>query len=65
MKRTDEERMVMGCQMFDAARAMTRASLSHLPEQEVRVQLFKRIYGSEFDEKTSEKIIARIIRDCP
>ena len=64
MRRTGADRMAMGCQMFDAAKAMARASLAHLPEQQLRVELFKRFYGSEFDEKTRNRIIARIIHDC-
>lgn len=62
MARTGEERMRMGCSMFDAAQAMARASLAHLPERDMRVQLFKRFYGSEFDEETSAKIIERLTR---
>lgn len=65
MERTGAERMAMGCSMYDAAKAMARASLAHLPEQDVRIQLFERFYGSEFDEKASTLIITRTIRDCP
>ena len=64
MARSGEERMVMGCSMFDAARKMALASLSHLPEEQIKVELFKRFYGSDFDEKTRNRIIARILHDC-
>lgn len=64
MERTGADRMMMGCNMFDAAQAMARASLANLSEQEIRIQLFKRFYGAEFDEITTEKIITRIIHDC-
>jgi len=49
MARSGEERMVMSCSMFDAARKMASASLSHLPEEQIKVELFKRFYGSDFD----------------
>jgi len=46
MARSGEERFLMGVQMFDAARAMVLASLPKgLPEEELKRQLFKRIYG--------------------
>ncbi|MBV9010125.1 MAG: hypothetical protein JO354_13330 [Verrucomicrobia bacterium] len=48
MARSGEERFRMGVEMFEAARAMVRASLPpDLPEPERKRQLFKRIYGSE------------------
>jgi len=37
MARSAEERMVMGCSMFDAARKMALASLSHLPERQINL----------------------------
>ena len=46
MARSGEERFVMGVQMFEAARAMARASLpAGLSPEELKRQLFLRIYG--------------------
>ena len=46
MARSGEERFVMGALMFDAARELVIASLpQHLPPQEFKRRLFKRIYG--------------------
>ncbi len=46
MARSGSERFVMGVQMFKAARAMVLASLpSPLAPEELRRQLFQRIYG--------------------
>jgi len=48
MKRSPEERFVMGAEMFEAARAMIAASLPRdLSETERKRQLFRRIYGAE------------------
>ena len=48
MARSDEERFIMGAQMFDSAREMLKASLpKDLSETEQRRLLFKRIYGKE------------------
>ncbi|MFA6544480.1 MAG: hypothetical protein WCS99_08645 [Limisphaerales bacterium] len=46
MARSAEERFVMGVQMFDAARAMVLASLpAELSPQDIKRQLFQRLYG--------------------
>lgn len=51
MARSGEERLVMGAQMFEAARAMVQASLqSGLPREEWRRQFFGRVYGETLPE---------------
>ncbi|HKI68422.1 MAG TPA: hypothetical protein VKA67_02450 [Verrucomicrobiae bacterium] len=46
MARSGEERFVMGVRMFDAAREMVLASLpANLPPEELKRQLFQRLYG--------------------
>ena len=60
MRRSGSERLQMGCAMFDTARALARASLrghSH-NEHELRVHLFVRTYGGDFDAETVQRISA-------
>jgi hypothetical protein len=46
MKRSGEERLIMGARMFDAAREVIIASLPpNLPPEEFKSRLFERIYG--------------------
>jgi hypothetical protein len=46
MARSGSDRFVMGARMFDAARAVVLASLPvGLPPDELKRQLFERIYG--------------------
>lgn len=46
MSRSGEERFLMGVRMFDAAREMILASLpAGLSPQELKRQLFQRLYG--------------------
>jgi hypothetical protein len=46
MRRSGEERFIMGALMFDAARELVIASLPQdLPPAELRRRLFERIYG--------------------
>jgi hypothetical protein len=48
MARSNEERLIMGAEMFEAARAMIEASMPrNLPERERKRELFRRIYGQE------------------
>ena len=51
MARSGAERLIMGCQMFDAARTIIIASLpKDLPEEEFKKQLFERIYGAPMED---------------
>ena len=60
MARSGAERLIMGCQMFDAARSIIIASLpKDLPEDEFKRQLFERIYGAPL-----EKVL-HTVRDGP
>jgi hypothetical protein len=57
MARSGAERLIMGCQMFDAARAIIIASLPQdLPEEEFKRQLFERIYGAPMEDFLSGAI---------
>lgn len=58
MQVTGERRMIMGSRMFDACREMSLASLPEdLSDTEIRMRLFLRFYGNEFDEETREEIV--------
>ena len=56
MSRSGEERVLMAMTMFDNARAIMRASLPPGTEQETRVAMFRRTYGSDFNTATLERI---------
>ena len=64
MQRSGSERVVMGCEMFDAARRLVRASLGdptgtdHSPA--LRVALFLRVYGADFDPVTRARLAAQL-----
>ena len=60
MRRSGSGRLQMGCAMFDTARAFARASLrGHAHnDDELRVRLFVRTYGGDFDAETVERISA-------
>jgi hypothetical protein len=60
MHRPGIERLKMGCTMFDTARALARANLRLTchTDDELRVLLFVRTYGGDFDAETTERISA-------
>ena len=64
MRRTGEERLIMGCAMRDTARALVEASLRAQDPQatveSIRKGLFLRFYGQEFDAERRAKILAAI-----
>ena len=67
MRRSGAERLAMGSRMFDSARRLMRASLGD-PDgkdnsSEMRVKLFLRTYGSDFDPETRDRIAARLRSD--
>lgn len=61
MRRTGEERLKMGCSMFDTARRLALASLRaenpRLTPVELRQALFLRFYQSDFDPETAGIIL--------
>ena len=58
MCRSGSERLRMGCAMFDTARAFALANLRVPSDSDdaLRVRLFVRTYGADFDPETAERI---------
>ena len=61
MARSGAERLIMGCQMFDAAARsiIIASSPKDLSDDEFKLQLFERIYGAPL-----EKVL-NTVRDGP
>ncbi len=64
MQRSGVERLKMGSDMFDAARALVRASLGDPAgtngSPDFKVRLFLRLYGRDFDPQARECIVRRL-----
>ena len=64
MKRSEGERAMMAFEMFDMARALMTADIRarhpDITDSELRVQIFERTYGNEFDEAARAEIARRI-----
>jgi len=58
MKLSGETRMVMASRMFDACREIVMASLPKgLTSAEIKVNIFLRFYGNDFDRKQRDAIV--------
>jgi hypothetical protein len=61
MKKSNEERFLMGARMFEAAKEIVIASFPEgLSKSEFRERLFLRFYGSDFKKEEKEKILEHI-----
>jgi hypothetical protein len=64
MKRPEGERAMMAFEMFDLARALMTADIRArhpgIAETELRVKIFERTYGNDFDEGDRARISQRI-----
>lgn len=64
MKKSGQERLMMGCSMFDTARKQALAGIAAkmpgLSEAEIRKELFLRFYGMEFSKEEKEQILRKL-----
>ena len=64
MERSGEERLMMGCSMFDTTKAIMQAGIlernPHASPAEVCRGLFMQLYGHEFDAESRVNILAAI-----
>jgi hypothetical protein len=62
MQKTAEQRLIMGCSMYDAAKQIVRSSISNahpdITEEQMRKEIFVRFYGHEFSKADRDKILS-------
>jgi len=59
-QKTDEQRALMGFSMFDTARTLAKASFEDLKPLELKLAIFNRFYGNDFNENVKEKILKHL-----
>ena len=61
MSRSPEERLRMGCSMFDTAKEIVRSSIleidPHISSQELKKKIFLRFYDQDFGPEQKKKIL--------
>jgi hypothetical protein len=58
-----EERLAMACRMYSAAKALVRAGIAKggdMSAAEMRISVFLRLYGQDFDQAKQAKILSRL-----
>ena len=65
MRLTPERRLRMVSDMWDAAKVLSLATIDARTEPEIRVALFLRRYGHEFDAPERERIVAHLRKRAP
>jgi hypothetical protein len=64
MQRSEHDRAMMAFEMFDLARTLMTADIRArhpgISDVELRVQIFERTYGSDFDEADRARIVQAI-----
>jgi len=64
MKRNPEERLLMGCSMFDTAREIVKNAIMEqhpgISPEKMTEKVFLRFYGPEFNEAEKRKILGAL-----
>jgi hypothetical protein len=67
MSKTGQERLVMGCSMYDTAKEIVRSAIYNsrprITDAEIKREIFLRFYGQEFSEDDREKLLSALGAD--
>lgn len=65
MSKSGQERLLMGCSMYDTAKQIVRSAISNsrpgITEEEMKKEIFLRFYGKEFSTADREKILVALM----
>jgi len=67
MSKTGQERLVMGCSMYDTAKQIVLSAVRNrrpgITDAEIKREIFLRFYGQEFSETDREKLLSALGAD--
>ena len=67
MSKTGQERLFMGCSMYDTAKQIVRSAVYNsragITDAEMRKEIFLRFYGQEFNQADREKYLSVLASD--
>ena len=65
MQKSCEQRLLMGCSMYDTAKQIVRSSIYNthpgITEEQMRKEIFIRFYGLEFSQADRDRILSVLI----
>ncbi len=67
MRKSGEERLLMGCSMYDTAKEIVRSAIYNsrpgITDAELKREVFLRFYGQEFSEAERDKLLSALGAD--
>jgi hypothetical protein len=64
MRKSGQQRLVMGCSMYDTAKEIVRSAIYNsrpgITDAEIKRKIFLRFYGQEFSEADRKKLISAL-----
>lgn len=67
MNKSGEERLLMGCSMYDTARQVVRSAIHNnrpgITDEEMKKEIFLRFYGNDFSRADREKFLSALISE--
>jgi len=67
MSKTSQERLVMGCSMYDTAKEIVRSAVRNrqpgITDAEIKREIFLRFYGQDFSQADREKFLSALASD--
>jgi hypothetical protein len=64
MSKSGQERLFMGCSMYDAAKQIVRSAICNnrpgITDDEMKKEIFLRFYGKEFSRDDREKVLSAL-----
>ncbi len=67
MSKTGQERLLMGCSMYETAKQIVRSAIYNsrpgITDAELKREIFLRFYGQEFNEADKKKMLSVLVAD--
>jgi len=67
MSKTGQERLLMGCSMYDTAKQIVRSAIYNsrpgITDVEMKKEIFLRFYGKEFSRADREKFLSELMSE--
>ena len=64
MRKSGEQRLLMGCSMYDTAKQIVRSAIYNsrpgITDAEIKKEIFLRFYGLEFSQADREKFLSAL-----
>jgi len=67
MRKSGEQRLLMGCSMYDTAKQIVRSAIYNsrpgITDAEIKREIFLRFYGPEFSRADRERMLSALVSE--